>query len=61
MPQILIIRLFNSKGNGRLVKLLAQHGANLDHVNKHGKTPKIMANTIAGFDLTSIEKNDPTL
>ena len=48
--------IFNSCGDTRLVKLYVKHGANLDHVNKHQKTPRQIAETIAGFDLTSIEK-----
>jgi len=48
--------IFNSKGDTRIVKLYVRNGANLDHVNKHDRTPRQMAETIAGFDLTSIEK-----
>lgn len=48
--------IFNSQGDSRLVKLYIQHGANLDHVNKHQRTPRQLAETIGGFDLTSIEK-----
>lgn len=48
--------VFNSRGDTRLAKLYVQHGANLDHVNKHQRTPRQMAEKIGGFDLTSIEK-----
>jgi hypothetical protein len=39
-----------------LVKLYVQHGANMDHVNKHQRTPRQLAETIGGFDPTAIEK-----
>lgn len=48
--------VFNSRGDTRLVKLYVQHGANLDHVNKYQRTPRQLAETIGGFDPTSIEK-----
>ncbi len=47
--------IFNSKGDTRLVKYYVQKGANLDHINKHQRTPRQLAETIAGFDLASIE------
>jgi uncharacterized protein len=46
----------NSRGDTRLVKLYVQNGANLDHTNKYQRTPRQMAETIGGFDLTSIKK-----
>ncbi|HRF75693.1 MAG TPA: ankyrin repeat domain-containing protein [Chitinophagales bacterium] len=46
--------VFNSRGDTRLVKLYVQNGANLDHVNKYQRTPRQMAEIIAGFDMTSI-------
>lgn len=48
--------VFNSRGDTRLVNLHVQHGANLDHVNKHQRTPRQLAETIGGFDPTAIEK-----
>jgi ankyrin repeat protein len=48
--------VFNSRDDTRLVKLYVQHGANMDHVNKHQRTPRQLAETIGGFDPTSIEK-----
>ncbi len=48
--------IFNSQGDTRSVKLYVQHGADLDHLNKHQRTPRQLAETIGGFDLSSIEK-----
>ena len=48
--------LFNSKGDTQLVDFYIAKGANLDHVNKHEKTPRQMAEIIKGFDLPQKEK-----
>jgi uncharacterized protein len=48
--------VFNSRDDTRLVKLYVQHGANMDHINKHQRTPRQLAETIGGFDPTAIEK-----
>lgn len=44
--------VFNAKGNRAVANLYIQKGANLDHVNKHKRTPRQMAETFGGFDLT---------
>ena len=48
--------IFNSKGDTQIVDFYIAKGANLNHVNKHGKTPRQMAEIITGFDLPTIEK-----
>jgi ankyrin repeat protein len=48
--------IFNSRGDTTLVRLFIQQGANLDHLNKNQKTPRQIAEIIAGFDLTALEK-----
>ncbi|MGB4776012.1 MAG: ankyrin repeat domain-containing protein [Daejeonella sp.] len=46
--------IFNSKYDFRLVKLYVKHGASLDNLNKYQKTPRQLAEIIAGFDLNSL-------
>jgi ankyrin repeat protein len=48
--------IFNSKGNYELVRLYVLKGADLDSENKHNISPRKLAETIAGFDLNSINK-----
>jgi len=42
--------VFNARGDMRLVKLYIQHGANLDHVNNHQRTPRQMLETFGGIN-----------
>jgi len=42
--------IFNSKGVYNIVDLFIQSGANLDNVNNHEMTPRLLAESIAGFD-----------
>jgi ankyrin repeat protein len=48
--------VFNSRGDNQLVELYVQNGANLDHINKHQRTPRQMAETFGGFDLILLPK-----
>jgi ankyrin repeat protein len=48
--------IFNAKGDYRLVALFVSSGAELDNENKHNKTSRELAETIAGFDLNSIKQ-----
>jgi ankyrin repeat protein len=49
--------IFNAHGDFRLVKLYASKGANLDNENKSKMTSRKLAETIAGFDINSINGN----
>jgi len=42
--------IFNSKGNYKIVNLSIESGANLDNVNNHEMTPRLLAESMAGFD-----------
>lgn len=39
--------VFNSRGDGRLVQMLLEHGSDPDHRNRAGKTPVELAELIA--------------
>jgi ankyrin repeat protein len=43
--------VFNSKGDGDLIRLLRGHGADPLHVNKNGMTPLGLARSIANHDV----------
>ena len=43
--------VFESKGRGEMVKLLLSRGAGPDLCNAHGVSPRIVADTIANFDV----------
>ena len=50
--------IFNAKlptDEQGVVKLLLKHGADPDHVNKYGKTPRFMYQTFQGKDISTIE------
>ena len=42
--------IFSSKGDYKIVTLLIDSGANLDSVNNHEMTPRLLAESMAGFD-----------
>ena len=42
--------IFNSNGHYKIVALLIDSGANLDNVNNHEMTPRLLAESMAGFD-----------
>lgn len=42
--------IFNSKGNYKIVNLFIESGANLDNMNNHGMTPRLLAESMADFD-----------
>lgn len=42
---------YYSRGTGDLITLLLGAGANPDHVNHHGHSPRSMANAIANFNV----------
>ena len=42
--------IFNSKGDYKTVSLLIESGANLDNLNNHEMTPRLLAESMAGFD-----------
>jgi ankyrin repeat protein len=42
--------IFNSKGDYKIVALLIDSGANLDNVNNHEMTPRLLAESMNGFD-----------
>ena len=43
--------VFNSKGQGELIKLLLEHGADPEKENKHGQSPRGLANLIGDHDV----------
>ena len=43
--------VFNSRGNGALIKLLRSHGADCNAANNHGVSPLQLARTIANYDV----------
>jgi ankyrin repeat protein len=45
----LFTAVFNSKGDGAMIALLRQHGANPYHQNKHGQSPVGLARLIANY------------
>ena len=50
--------IFNAKlptDEQGVVKLLLKHGADPDHVNKYGKTPRLMYQTFHGKDISTVE------
>jgi ankyrin repeat protein len=42
--------IFNSKGDYKIVALFIDSGANLDNLNNHEMTPRLLAESMAGFD-----------
>jgi ankyrin repeat protein len=46
--------VFNSKGEGNIIKLLLSHGANPDIENNYEVSPKSLAETIANFDVSHL-------
>jgi len=46
----LIDAIFNSNGDYKIVDLLILSGANLDNVNNHEMTPRLLAESMAGFN-----------
>jgi len=41
--------IFNSKGEYKIVTFLVKAGANPDNINNHEMTPRLLADTMAGF------------
>ncbi len=46
--------VFNARGNYELVRLLAEHGADVDSLNNAGRSPLIMAETMGDEEMVSI-------
>lgn len=42
---------FESRGRGGMISLLLRHGADRDHVNRRGVSPRELAFTISNFDV----------
>ena len=42
--------IFNSNGDYKIVNLFIESGANLDNINNHEMTPRLLAESMAGFD-----------
>jgi uncharacterized protein len=51
---------FFSRGDGTLIEALLAHGANADHLNHSGNTPRRLAKTVANYDLERFFRPDPT-
>ena len=47
----LFTAVFNSRGNGELIKLLRERGADCESKNKSGVSPVSLARTIANYDI----------
>lgn len=43
--------VFNARGDATIVRLLREAGADPDHVNEAGRTPRILTETIAGQEM----------
>lgn len=43
--------VFESKGRGEMIRLLRERGADVDHRNRHGRSPADLAATIANYDV----------
>jgi ankyrin repeat protein len=43
--------VFDSRGRGEMISLLRQRGADCDRSNRHGISPRSLANNIANFDI----------
>jgi ankyrin repeat protein len=43
--------VFNSRGRGDVIKQLLAAGADRNHINKSGKTPVNLAQTISNYDM----------
>lgn len=52
--------IFSSSGDGELITLLLQHGADKNHKNNYDVSPLDLANTIANYDVAQwLKPNDP--
>jgi ankyrin repeat protein len=47
------VAVFNSRGDGRLITLLREHGANPYAANAHGNTPVSLARRIANYPVAA--------
>ena len=52
--------VFNSRGEGSMISLLRERGADARHRNDHGKTPLELARTIANHDVARFFADMPT-
>jgi ankyrin repeat protein len=43
--------VFNSRGHGAVIKVLLEAGADPSHVNRHGVSPRSLAQTITNYDI----------
>ncbi|HEV3384643.1 MAG TPA: ankyrin repeat domain-containing protein [Gemmata sp.] len=55
----LSMAVFNSRGNGEVIKLLRAHGADPNVKNNHGVSPLNLARTIANFDVRQFFQDLP--
>jgi ankyrin repeat protein len=51
--------VFNSRGNGEVIKLLRAHGADPYAKNNHGVSPLTLSRTIANFDVRQFFQDLP--
>jgi ankyrin repeat protein len=47
----LFVATFNSRGRGEMIRLLREHGADPERVNRHGQTPRGLAELIGNYDV----------
>jgi uncharacterized protein len=53
--------VFNSRGEGAMIQLLADAGADFDHRNASGKSPRQLAGLIANYDVAQwVPRDTPT-
>ena len=55
----LFTAVFNSRGNGEVIRLLRAHGADPYAKNNHGVSPLSLARTIANFDVRQFFQDLP--
>lgn len=48
--------VFCSKGDGKIITLMLENGANPDSENEHGVSPRSLASTIANYDIEQFFK-----
>jgi ankyrin repeat protein len=54
----LFVATFNSRGRGELIGLLRERGADPDQLNRHGQTPRGLANLIGNYDVARFFADD---
>lgn len=48
---------FSSRGDGEVITILLEAGANPDATNEHGNSPRSLAKMIANYDIAKLFEN----